>query len=272
MVPTRPDDYWECARILCQDTNNRNTFLEWILLGPDRNVCLHLLIPTQFGILMNSVRTKRILDMIKQHPGKVSVLIKQHECINQCVKCGVALEEDGNRPRQVVLRIASGQALHDEWNYDFLLCFFCFDCQTVKTCALLKTSETMVSSLNACIARYGFAEGFAPIAIRDNLMYSYLDRFLLLNYHMMSILEECMYISKYCYHCGKQVKRLKVCEDCGVVYFCKRGDCQQKATNNHHQHHLCPALREKHIFHVEDAFYVTTTGEEVLPCKSYVKI
>lgn len=273
-VPNRPDDYWECARIVSQGsgTVERNTFLEWILLGPDRNVQLHLLVPTQFGIMVNNARTQEILGVVKKHPDKATVLIKQHDCTVQCVKCGVELKQNEDKPRQVVLRIASGQALHDEWNYDFLLCFFCFDCQTVKTCTLLKTNDTIFNALNACIGRYGFADALPPPTVRLDLMDSYLERFVLLNLHSATLLEEIMQLSKSCYHCGAQVRKLNACEYCGIIYFCKRGECLQKATNNNHQEHLCLALREKHLFHVEESLYVTATGEEVLPCNRYFKI
>lgn len=271
-VPARPEDYWECARIMSQGDHNTSTFLEWILLGPDRNVQLHLLIPTQFGIYLNSARSKKILSVISNHPDKAGILIRQHDCINQCVKCNNILQEDENKPRQVVLRVASGQTLHDEWNYDFLMCFFCFDCQTTKTCNLIKTSDAMFDSFNVAVARYGFADAFAPLTKRHDLMDSYLERFVLLNEYTPSLLEESMHLSKYCYHCGAQVKKLKACEACCIMYYCKKGSCIQKAMDNHHQNHECLALREKHLFHVEDALYVTPTGEDLLSCKRYVRI
>lgn len=266
-VPNKPDAYWECARIVM---GAADTFLEWLLLGPDRNVQLHLLIPTQFGILLNKQREERILSIVKEHANKAPVLLRQQECMTRCVQCNIPLEQHQDKPYQVVIRIATGQALDDVWSYDFFLCFFCFDCQTVKTCSLFKTSDLIYGPLSECIAKYGFADAFPPPRARHDLMDSYLERFILLNQHTPSLLEEVLRLSCYCFHCGQQVKRLKPCAQCALVYFCTKGDCLQKATANHHQQHLCVALRERHLFHVEDAMYIS--GEEVLPCRRYAKI
>lgn len=270
-VPSQSDDYWECARIV-QEKSDSNTFLEWLLLGPDRNVKLHLLLPTQFGIFLNKQRTERVATIVKQNPGKSSILLKQHDCASHCVKCNTKLKEDENKPYQVVLRIASGQSLDETWNYDFLFCFFCFTCQTTKTCALLKTSDVIFEALSVCISRYGFVHAFDSPEKQYDLMDAYLERFILLNQYVRSILEESMHTSKYCHHCGKQPKRLKPCAECGIVFFCSRGDCLQKATANNHQLHLCMALKEKHLFHVECALYVDATGERVVECSRYARI
>jgi hypothetical protein len=268
-VPQRPDDYWECARIV-MNNSSASTFLEWLLLGPDRNIQLHLLIPTQFGILLNKRRGERIVSIVKEHADKASILIRQQDCMTRCAKCDAPLEQHEDKPFQMVLRLATGQALDDVWSYDFLLCFFCADCQTVKTCTLFKTSDLIYAPLSACIAKYGFADAFRPPRSRNDLMDAYLERFILLNQHTPNILKEALHVDQYCYHCGKQVKRLKACPQCSLVYFCTRGDCLEKATANHHQQHLCIALRERHLFHIEDALYIN--DQEVLPCKRYAKI
>jgi hypothetical protein len=275
-VPTKPEDYWECARIVMgTEREVSSNLLEWLLLGPDRNVQLHLLIPTQFGILLNEMRAKKIVSVIKEHPDKSSILLRQQECIMHCCKCQKSLEQMEDKPYQVVIRIASGETLVDEsvWNYDFLLCFLCFDCQTAKTCALLKTSEVVYESLAECFLKYGFSEPFSS----ENLMDAYLERFILLNQQTPLILEEVMQVSRYCHHCGKQTKRLVECVLCKIVYFCSRGDCLKKAHANHHEKHLCLALREQNLFHIESALYVNLIGvgeesKRILLCNRYAKI
>lgn len=268
VVPPRPDDYWECARIVIGscDRSAVATFLEWLLLGPDRNVQLHLLIPTQFGILLNKKRGEHIIEIIKKHPDKASILIKQQECMMCCVKCNSDLNQNEEKPYQVVLRIASGQTLEESqiWNYDFLLCFFCFDCQTVKTCALFKTTDFIYDTLSKNVSKV-FETPFG--GAEKDLMDLYLERFILLNSYTPLLIEE-----KICHHCGQQTKRLKACEACKMIYFCAKGNCLEKATANDHQRHLCVALRERHLFHVEDALYVTGSGDKVLECKRYAKI
>jgi hypothetical protein len=282
VVPKKPDDYWECARIVLNGEFTHTTsqeatiiFLEWLLLGPDRSVQLHLLVPTQFGILLNKKRAERVVSVAKENPDKASILLQQHDCMVRCVKCNKELKQHEDKPYQVVIRMATGQTLDDSnvWNYDFLLCFFCFDCQTTKTCALLKTSEVMYESLSECIAKYGFSQEFTHTS---DLMDVYLERFILLNQYTPEILRESMQTHKYCYHCGKQVKKIRPCAKCDMVSFCVRGDCLEKATSNNHEQHLCVALRERHLFHVEEALYVYSNEligkKEVLPCKRYAKI
>lgn len=277
-LPERPHGYWEYARALSGETNP-HTFLEWLLLGPDRNVKLHLLIPTQFGIALSEARRKTIESVIALHPEKERVLQKQQACLAMCAKCQAPLAEHPDRLRQVVLRVASGQAMNDVWNYDFMLCFLCAECQTVKTCTLFKTSDAIYEALSACVARYGFAEAFVlcdpprpPGGGDRKLMDSYLERFILLNQFAPRILEATMHVSRHCHHCGKQVKRIKWCQVCRSVRFCKRGQCLAKAARNGHEQHLCVALRERHLFHVEDAWYVDTTGEHVLVCNRYRRL
>lgn len=268
-VPQRPPEYWECARVLLNETNP-NTFLEWLLLGPDRNVKLHLLIPTQFGVALSE--TRHAAARAAAPPEVSDVLAKQQECQSKCAKCQVHLATHPTRLYQVVLRIASGQGMRDVWNYDFFMCFLCADCQTVRTCSLFKTSEAICESLSACIAKYGFAEAFTREAAGEDLMDAYLERFILLNQHTRAILEATMHVSRYCYHCGKQVKRIKWCAVCKCVRFCKRGECLAKATRDGHQRHLCIALYEMHLFHVEEALFVDLTGEKVLPCNRYRRL
>jgi hypothetical protein len=103
-------------------------------------------------------------------------------------------------------------------------------------------------------------------------MDAYLERFILLNEFTPEVLEATMHVSRYCYHCGKQVKQIKWCVVCRSVRFCKRGECFAKATLNGHVQHVCVALRERHLFHVEDAWYVDETGERVLLCNRYRRI
>jgi hypothetical protein len=256
-------EYWECARFLL-DEKNPHTFLEWLLLGPDRNVKLHLLIPTQWGFLLNPSRREKINTVINQHVEKSLVLQKQQEHILSCARCMKKLEEHPSKPFQVVLRIASGQSVGDIWNYDFFFCFLCYDCQTVKTCSLLLSSDAIYPVLSRCISKFGFSEAFAPNMKETGLLDAYLERFILLNQFQEIILESTMYISQYCYHCGQHKRRLRTCEQCGIIRFCTKGDCYEKATKgNYHQDHLCKALRERSLFHVDEALFISERGELV---------
>jgi hypothetical protein len=253
--------YWDSARILL-DEINPHTFLEWLLLGPDRNVRLHLLIPTQWGFLLNETRMQKINTVISQHGDKLAVLKKQQDHLLCCVKCLKSLEEHQSKPYQVVIRIASGQSVGDVWNYDFFFGFFCFDCQTVKTCALFLSSEAIYGMLSQCISRYAFSEAFAPVNKKHYLMDAYLERFILLNQFEEQILEDTMHVSKYCYHCGEQKRRIQPCELCGIIRFCTKGTCREKAfKGNYHQDHLCKALRERSLFHVDEALFISEAGE-----------
>lgn len=256
--PHLPSIYWECARVLLSESNP-HTFLEWLLLGPDNPVTLHLLIPTQLGMCINDARNQAVNTLIEQqHSDKSEVLKKQQSCLLRCVKCLAEIPAHPDRFYQVVLRVANGQS-----HYDFFFCFFCSNCQTVKTCALFKSSEAIYEAFSACVEKYAFCK---PLNMNASLMDAYLERFITLNAYTSNILEQCMHVSRYCYHCGKQVKKLKACSVCGVVRFCKRGECLKKATLNGHQQHVCRALCEMRLFHVEDALFVDT---EVLPCNRY---
>jgi len=253
--------YWDCARLLLDETNP-HTFLEWLLLGPDLNVNLHLLIPTQWGFLLNQARRDKISSIINHNQDKCQVLQKQQDHISSCVRCAKKLEDHPSKPYQMVLRIASGQSIGDVWNYDFLFSFFCYECQTVKTCALLLSSDAIYTALSKCIFQYGFSEAFAP-NVRDlSLLDAYLERFILLNHFEESILETTMFISQYCYHCGQRKKKLRACNACGIVRFCKKGECFAKShKDGYHQNHLCLALREKSLFHVDKALFISRKGQ-----------
>jgi hypothetical protein len=271
VVPNEKNaDYWAFARFLL----NEKTFLEWLLLGPDRNVQLHLLVPTQWGFLLNGARRERIATVINHNADKLDVLRKQQEHLSVCAKCSAQLEDHPSKPYQLVLRVASGQSISpaDVWNYDFFFSFFCYNCQTVKTCALMLSSDTIYAALAKCIFQYGFCEAFAPNVRELSLLDAYLERFILLNHFEETILETTMFISQYCYHCGKQKKKLRTCSVCGIIRFCKRGDCYKKSSkDNYHQNHLCLALRERSLFHVDEALFVSRDGK-ILEANLYQKI
>lgn len=256
---------------------NKDIFMERLLF-PDSSVCVHVLIPTQFGIFLNNDRFKDIVVLWNHVERKHwNVLAKQDAFLCHCAQCNVYLPVNNAIPYQLVLRVI-GARDNDNDNYesayDVVYAFFCRRCQTTQAISLLVIDEGSYLLLCKAISKFAFTETLCLDSENLDIVQKYAERFDRLNEMVPDFLSCVMNNVHSCYHCKRTKRSMKMCPHCKSFSFCttKSPDsrahgktCMQLAEWYHCGTGLCNALREHNLFHVNDdgVLYVDSAGDVV---------
>lgn len=270
---------------------NGHKFLEALLMGASRQVFAHLIVPTCFSVMMDAHRHERMTNVIQ----KDAILRRQDDVTTSCAAClePIAVHETSIHQRyQVAIRIL-GALDSGAWTYDVALAILCRRCQTSVWRNSLLVSEDDYIAIAHAITQYAFSESIDVEQFMDDERYgsqvtsmalldSYLFRLERLNTrHTKEFLEAIQRDAQeeedamVCSHCKRAHHKLIVpCKVCMCVWFCDRPSTDTRMgvgltcleLSNIYHGPFCREIRERGVFHVEQAWYVDRRDYATVEC------
>lgn len=282
-LPTRELVDWKHARSLMKPEIPCHQFLEGLVMGSQRRVFTHLILPTCMSVMIDADRNVEFALKIAREKVYSDVLIHQHNITVSCIVCGCPLVTHSQKPYQMAIRIIGAtDKKENKWTYDFLLALFCHVCNTRPWRSLLLVKESIYVELSVAISEHGFNHtldvgqfmDFEKYGYEDTfyvtsmaLLDSYLTRFICINKKTTMILQQLQtneYDLPVCYHCKRATHSLVQCDDCKVVSFCndvspdKRLGRDRTCLELGRIYHkpACEEIRKGYIFDVENSYFV----------------
>jgi hypothetical protein len=273
--PTEKKDMnWWNEMHECTKTLNDSLYLEKLFYN-SQDVILHLVIPTQFGILLNQKRNDTVYKQIKKFTKKLpyefnhelvyTVFLVQETIMLSCCFCRNLSRKDEKKPYQVVIRFIVA-LVNNELLHTTLFNIICRKCQTSPWHALYLIDHSMCPFISEKLDELQLSNELDPKKIIGP---EYLKRFSMLNCFIPEIL--ILFEKDKCYHCKRHDKNPKLCNKCKCVWFCtersgdKRFNYQDETCETlsllYHDEWLCKELEAGYLFHVLDARYIDPNGQ-----------
>jgi hypothetical protein len=270
-ILSKPDTWWAQFLETSYSLNN-NIFLERLFFGGEESVLLHLLVPTQFGMLINKQRNNLIYRAIKKFVKLlaitekekdviISILLAQESIMVGCAFCGLICKKDETKCYQVVARFIISK-IKSTYEHLILLNIICRKCQTTSWHSLLKIDNSVYGMLCDQLDNLQLKNEIGNGVV---LGPEFIKRFSVLNCFVPEIISKC--IDKVCYHCGKHQNTIKLCKKCKCVWFCSNGESGDKRFGYekktcrelsflYHDNWLCEKLSSEYLFRILESIYV----------------
>jgi hypothetical protein len=304
ILPSEPDSIgWHHAAKHISSESNSHEFLEALLMGRDRKVYAHLIVPTCFSIMMDDKRHATMDALIQNMSAfELCVLMRQEDVMTSCAACMepiAVLDQAVYRRYQLAIRIIGAVATAGEdadavaWTYDVALGILCRSCQTSVWRNLLLVSESDYASIAQAIRDFAFTESINIDQFMDAEMYgpdqhtitsmglldSYIMRLERLNLrHHEAFLQAVQCDADdamICAHCARAHHvHVIPCRKCKATWFCNRISpdtrlgygmtCVALAKVYHGP--ACREIRKRKIFHLHQAWYVDRRDYATVSC------
>ena len=292
VVPSNKTSHWWNTKLetLVDENINGNVFFENLFFDEGEQVHLHMLIPTQFGIMLNKKRNEMVYKAVKKFMVKnkhlnditvKSLMLFQESFMISCVICRGVCYIDTSKPYQMCLRVIGGYKTPNSgvWHFDYVFQVFCRSCQSQPWHALLVFDPNY--SYNAFVNALQFLNVHKQFRPEDVIGPAFLKRFIFINQVIPTftkLLHQDVVIT--CHHCGKHENTIEPCKGCKSIYFCVDGTSKDKrlvdtelehktcaeVSDIYHKQYLCLELQKERLFHVTCALYVLPSGKvEIAP-------
>lgn len=201
-----------------------------------KQVYIHLIIPTQFGIHAD----------------------------DECGICSNQYTTKKKKIQQVFVRVIAGTEtteLDAPWIYSLHFGTYCNQCKPLKQKNVFVVIDSshfpqMVQLIDECafqnhiVSPKNFldetgANGF------EALVESYLWRFTLLNSYIGRFCALLQRTANACHYCHEEKHSVQPCSDCHQFKFCAALDCKRKRDKYHCSRGPCQALKQQRLFHAD---------------------
>lgn len=287
VVPSNKTSLWWNTKLetLVDDTINGNVFFENLFFDQEEEqVHLHLLIPTQFGIMLNKKRNEMIYKAVKKfmiknkHLNDITVkslMLFQESFMISCVICRGVCYVDTTKPYQMCLRVIGGfKTPPGTWRFEYVFQVFCRSCQSQPWHALMLFDAN--HGYDAFINALQFLNVHRKFRSDDVIGPAFLKRIAFLNQVIPAFIKLLHRdVAVTCQHCGKHENTVEPCKGCQSIFFCVDGKHKDKRLVDtelenkpcceiaeiYHKHWLCLQLQKEQLFHLSSVLYVLPDGK-----------
>lgn len=245
----------DAIRVFLSDKNS-HLFLERLLLGPEFDIRIHLIIPTLFAECVDDSWLSRV--DIPPETADLDVITRQYQCSLECIRCARKIEPHPSDTHQIALRIVAGTRDSDQqWCYDFLMGLLCKRCRTVPQTFTCQIDSSYYPQIANVIAKYVL---WTPLDVSNDGYYvatQYLNAFeMAASRYSPNIVRYVLGATRLevCEYCKLATPLVNVCQRCQCIPFCT-SPCRA-TVRCAHDNGVCVLIRKGRLFDVANAFYI----------------